>query len=416
MKRVLTLILLLPMALLAQQYTLDDLVSHGLGNSYGRQRTELSYESSLSSLSTAKWNLLPEASVNFGITNDFYHPTSPAVSDLSSTAGISVSKTISLNDDAWFSYKYAKLDAEKAQLSRETSASAYAYSVFTAYLDVLSTQRQLSSLSKNLEIQTRVWEQSQVLNQLGKNTSFDVKESEIAVMNARISIMQLENSIATKRSELFGLIRMDDAGYELAELAPSQNFTLLPYVAEQSNQVKLLRADLKRGELGLTQNFLGYFPRVSLAYNFGRRVGGENFDFDQYSTNHTLSLNLSYSLWNQFKQSQASTRSDLSLRMAELDINQQIDNSERQYTILSQELDYLQRLDELYGEKLSQAESQIRAAEERFRLGLIELLALDKIRVEYINSEISYNNNRYQILARQEAINNLLSQKIQGKW
>jgi len=36
--------------------------------------------------------------------------------------------------------------------------------------------------------------------------------------------------------------------------------------------------------------------------------------------------------------------------------------------------------------------------------------------VEFINSEIAYNNNRYQILARQEAINNLLSQKIQGKW
>jgi len=36
--------------------------------------------------------------------------------------------------------------------------------------------------------------------------------------------------------------------------------------------------------------------------------------------------------------------------------------------------------------------------------------------VEYINSDIQYNNNRYQILARQEAINNLLSRKLLGKW
>ena len=414
MKALTTLLLLLPLALLAQQYTLDELVGHGLENSYGMLRSELAYESSRSSLSSATWNLLPEAGVNFGISNDFYN-SGPAA-DLSSQAGFSISKTISLNDDAWFNYKYAKLDAAKAELTRQTSASAYAYSVFTAYLDVLSTQRQLSSLQKNLEIQTRVWEQAQVLNQLGKNTSFDVKESEIAVMNARISILQLENSISSKRAQLFSLVRMDDAGHELAELVPDNNYSLPELGPEQSNQVKLLKADLKRGELGLTQSFLNYFPRVSLAYNFSRSVSGDNFDFDTYGTNHTLGLNFSYSLWNQFRQGETNKRGDLAQRLAELEIQQQIDEIDRQYATLTQELAYLNRLDELYGEKLAQSESQIRVAEERFRLGLIELLELDKTRVEFINSEIAYNNNRYQILARQEAINNLLSQKIQGKW
>ena len=414
MKALTTLLLLLPLALLAQQYTLDELVGHGLENSYGMLRSELAYESSRSSLSSATWNLLPEAGVNFGISNDFYN-SGPAA-DLSSQAGFSISKTISLNDDAWFNYKYAKLDAAKAELTRQTSASAYAYNVFTAYLDVLSTQRQLSSLQKNLEIQTRVWEQAQVLSQLGKNTSFDVKESEIAVMNARISILQLENSIAAKRAQLFSLVRMDDAGHELAELVPDNNYSLPELGPEQSNQVKLLKADLKRGELGLTQSFLNYFPRVSLAYNFSRSVSGDNFDFDTYGTNHTLGLNFSYSLWNQFRQGETNKRGDLAQRLAELEIQQQIDEIGRQYATLTQELAYLNRLDELYGEKLAQSESQIRVAEERFRLGLIELLELDKTRVEFINSEIAYNNNRYQILARQEAINNLLSQKIQGKW
>jgi outer membrane protein TolC len=80
------------------------------------------------------------------------------------------------------------------------------------------------------------------------------------------------------------------------------------------------------------------------------------------------------------------------------------------------ELEYLQNLDRLYREKLDQSTEQIRIAEERYRLGLIELLELDKTRVEYINSDIQYNNNRYQILAKQEAINTLLSRKLLGKW
>jgi len=415
-KHFFVLLLLLPLALAAQQYSLEQLVEHGLQHSYGMQSSGLSYESSLSSLSSAKWNLLPDASLNFGITGDFYHPDNPPKPDVSSQAGFSISKTISLNDDAWFNYRYAKLDAEKAKLSLETSASSYAYSVFSAYLDVLSTQSQLASLNRNLEIQTRVWERAQALNELGKNTGFDVKESEIAVMNARISIMQLENSIASKRSQLFGLVRMEDLGFELADLEPETGFEVPEYLPEQSNKVKLLKADLKRGELGLSQNFLSYFPRVSLAYNYGRGVSGKDFDFDIYNTNHTLSLNLSYSLWNQFKQGQSSKRSNLALRLAELEVRQQLEEIDRQYVNLRRELDYLQRLDELYTEKLAQAQTQINVGEERFRLGLIEILELDKVRVEYIDSEISYNNNRYQILARQEAINNLLSRQILGKW
>jgi len=102
--------------------------------------------------------------------------------------------------------------------------------------------------------------------------------------------------------------------------------------------------------------------------------------------------------------------------MAELNIQDQLDEMERLYEILTRELEYLNRLDELYQEKLEQANSQIQIAEERYRLGLIDLLELDKTRVDFINSEISYYSNRYQILAKQEAINNLLSLKIMGKW
>lgn len=415
-KRLIPLIFLLPMALSAQQYNLDDLVNYGLEHSWSRQKSELSYQNSTSNLATAKWNLLPEASVDLTARNDFYHPQTPGTADLSSSAGFSVSKTVSLNDPSWFNYKYAVLDEQKARLALSSSASDYAYSVFSAYLEVLSAQKQLASLNKNLEIQTRVWEQSKLLNQLGKNTSYDVKQSEIAVMNSRISIIQMENTITTKRRELFGLAQMEDEGYELAELSPDPDFTVPPYSAENSNTVKLLQADIQRSELSRKQNWLDYFPRVNLAYNLSRDVSGGKFEFDQYGTSHTISLNLSYSLWNQFKQKQSAKRSDLSLRLAELDLQDKVDQIDRQYQLLDQELQYLLRLDDLYREKLDQSSQQIKVAEERYRLGLIELLELDKTRVDYIDSEIAYNANRYQILSRQEAIHNLLSLKIQGKW
>ncbi|MBW6513686.1 MAG: TolC family protein [Candidatus Syntrophosphaera sp.] len=416
MKRLTLLALFLPVALLAQQYTVDDLIGYGLQNSWSMQKSELGYLSSSSNLSSAKWNLLPDASLGLRVENDLYNQAAPAVSDLSSSAGFTISKTISLNDPSWFNYKYAKLDEKKARMVLENSASNYAYRVFSAYLDVLAAQKQLASLARNLEIQTRVWEQSKVLNQLGKNTSFDVKQSEIAVMNSRIAIIQLENTISTKRRELFGLVRMEDGGHELTDLDYDPDFSVPPFSTEQSLGLKLLEADIQRGELSRRQNWLDYFPRVNLAYNYSRNLGGQDFDFDHYNTSHTVSLNLSYSLWNHFKQNQVIKRSDFSLRLAELDLQDQIDQNARQHQIMDQELQYLLRLDELLLEKLEQSSNQIRIAEERYRLGLIELLELDKTRTDYIDADIAYNNNRYQILAKQEAINHLLSLKILGKW
>jgi len=47
---------------------------------------------------------------------------------------------------------------------------------------------------------------------------------------------------------------------------------------------------------------------------------------------------------------------------------------------------------------------------------MIQLLELDRTRTDYIEADIEYNANRYQIIQSQEAINFLLSKQILGKW
>jgi outer membrane protein TolC len=307
------------------------------------QSSGLTYESIRSNLTSAKLNLLPEVSLDLGVRNDFYHPETPTASNITSSAGFSISKSLSLNDTYWYNYKYAQLDEKKGALDLQSKISSYAYNVFTAYLNVLSSQKQLLSLNKNLEIQTRVWEQTKVLNQLGKNTSFDVKESEIAVMNSRISIMQLENTIATMRRELFGLVNMEDEGYDLADLEPDKELTIPDFSPEKSYAIKTLQNELSRTQLSLKQNKTDFLPQLKLTYSFARNAGGEDFSFESYNTEHTLSLGVSYSIWNQFKQKQTVKRSNLSVRMVELNLQDQLDAMERQYEILTRELEYLKR-------------------------------------------------------------------------
>ena len=415
MKRLMLLIMTaLPLILMAQQYSLDDLIQQGMEQSWTTQRGRLSYESSASQLSSATWELLPDADLGLRINQNLHNQTPAA--DLTSSFNFSISKVISLNDPAWNNYRQAGITKAKAALNLQTSNSAYAYQVFDAYIKVLSAQKQLKSLTENLAIQTRVWEQAKVLRQLGKNTDFDVKQSEIAVMNSRISIMQLENTIRSNRQSLFGLVQIADEGFPLADLEPDKEFQVPELNPDAVNEIKLLKEEIKSARLTRNQSRLDFLPRLSLGYGLSRNISGDNFEFDTYSTTHNIYLNLGYSLWNQFTQHQSHQRSDISYRLAELELMDKTDELGRQYQNATQELEYLTRLDELYREKLEQSSQQIKIAEERYRLGLIELLELDKTRTDYIDADTAYNANLYQILAKQQNLNFLLSRPILGKW
>ncbi len=414
MKVITVILMLLPLLLAAQSYTLEELITYGLENSFSVQKSALSYQSSKSTLNTSKWNLLPDASVSGGIKKDF----DPAVNtdDVTSSAGLSIGKTISLNDAAYFNYLYASLDTKTANMKLEQTRRAYAYEVFSAYLKVLSSQKQRSSLEENLQIQIRVWEQSKILLQLGKTTPFEVKQNEIAVLNSNISLMQLDNTIANARKELFALVQMQDEDYPLTELELNIQKEIPAFNTEKNADLNILNQELKRLNLQLKQNKLDDFPRLNLAYNFDRSVSGADFDFDRYNTNHGISLTLSYPLFNIGENAESRTRTKISRQLSQVAIEEKKDQLQRDYDSALRELQYLKRMNELYSEQLAQSREQITQAEERYRLGLIELLELDKTRTNYIETDISYNTNLYSIIAKQEEINYLLSEPVLGKW
>ncbi len=289
---------------------------------------------------------MPEAGVNAGISQDLDPVGSQ--SGTSSFAGFEIGKTISLNDASYFNYKNAKLDRQSADLKLNQAYRNYAYEVFQDYLETLSATKRRSALEENLAIQTRVWEQSKVLLQLGKTTPFEVKQNEIAVMNSRISIMQLDNTIENSRAKLFALVQMSDEGFALADLEVDLEKSIPGFSTEQMTELRLLQQELKKNELSLHQNKLDYLPKVNLSYNFSRRVSGEDFDFDEYNSSHGLNLNLSYSLWNLFTNKESALRTKINQQMLNLSYDDTVDNSRRNYDLLSKELEYLLRLDELY--------------------------------------------------------------------
>lgn len=417
MKKVILLVMLLPVVLFGQQYSFESLMEKGLSQSYTAKLNAMNLQSSASQLSSAKWNLLPEANLSLGTNYRLYDPHPELKSsDLSSSFSFQVSKAISLNDPAWFSYQNALLNQEKAQIRKDSNIRGYVYQCFSAYLDVLSSTRQLVSLEENQRLQNRILEQSRVLLRQGKATEFEVKQNEISQMNSQIGILKMQNNIDKSRKNLFNLLGIKDEGFALAELDYTAESEVPALALTDVDALRLMQKDIEEQNLSLYQYQLDLLPRISVSYNFNRGVSGFDYAFDSYSSSHGIALNFSYSLWNQFRQSETVKRAKISKILTELAKEDKESEVSRDYELYREELSYHIRLDELYEQKRDQAEEQIRNAEERYRLGMIQQLDLDKARSEFLDADIAYSTNRYQIIAKQEAINYLLSNKILGKW
>ena len=55
-------------------------------------------------------------------------------------------------------------------------------------------------------------------------------------------------------------------------------------------------------------------------------------------------------------------------------------------------------------------------AQEQYKLGLINILDLDKITLDHSDAQLSYNKQHFSIIKKREEINLLMSNKILGKW
>jgi len=209
---------------------------------------------------------------------------------------------------------------------------------------------------------------------------------------------------------------MKDEGYPLQELDIDINKDVPAFDSSEMIQLRLLEQELKKHDLNLTQNNLSYLPRLNLGYGFSRKVSGADFDFDQYNTVHNAYLSLSYPLLSFFTNRESASRQKIAKQLTELNLEDTIQQSQSDYENKSRVLEYLLRLESLYAERLEQASAQIEIAQERYRLGLIELLELDKTRTSYIDARLEYENNRYEILKTQESLNFQMSKPILGKW
>ncbi len=415
------ILFLMPVFLLSQSYDLENLISYGLENSYDIQQESVALQNTKSYLTSSWLGLLPNATVNASRTNKemgVYNDEDLQIGTerrWDNSARFSLTKSISLNEPSYYNIRTSILDKKNADLSYTDMQKSVAFTIFSKYLYVLEAQKNLSIQQENLKLQQKIYDQIQVQYQTGEKSLLELKQSEVSLIDYEIAVNEAENSLNQQRKDLFSYLNLTDAGYDLVE--PEFTIREEPVQYQDNNTLFQKRNSLQSSKLSNFQQLMDFFPTLSANYDYySNSTTQELSDFDKYEDSYTISLTASYNIFNIFDKRESYVRSRRNLRIQELDLEISETDLKEELSNLESDMQTLKRSRDLYAEKLKLAESNLEMAQEQFRLGMISILDLDRANLDNLNAQLSYNNRYYELIRKQEEINQILSLPILGKW
>lgn len=404
-------LLLISGMLMAKQYTLQNLIEAGIDNSYSIRQKEIMLKNADLNLSSAKWNLLPSADINAVRTNtdEFY----------TNRASLTVARRITLNEPTYFNYRQATLDKSIAKLDWQQTRKELVYNIYSAWLDLAQLQKEIDIRNRNLVVLRKVKEQTELQQRLGQRTNYDVTQSDINLINAELSIVELTNQMQRQKAQLLNTVKLQDDGVEfvfnensLSEFAP--NFSI---PTAETLELSKLQDDLKKSRLDKIQQKIAIFPSVYVSASYDQHsMNNDVLVFDKYDDSYTLAIGLSWSLWSPWTKGNnyAQVRNSLVLKQWQYEENQSALSLDRQN--LKREWDYLQETLTLNRKKATQASDNLLIAQERYNLGSLSMIELEQARVNALEAELAVNKLTYQIQKKAQEWNLLNSHLILNKY
>ena len=411
---IMIILCLMSINLTGQTYYLKDIINHGLENSINMIRSQNSIINTKNESTISYFDLLPYATYSASYTN-------PSRFDDYFTSSLSISKSIQLNEPTYFNIKQRNIDKKISNLQHEDLQKKVAMDILIEYIEIVRQIKNIKIMDENLKLQRRIYSQVKIQYDSGRKTIYELQQSQLDTLTTYIQLLELNDSLARQRENLFFMINMPDKGYPLEEF----NFEIREEMnidkANKNLNLQTSELVLEQNKLSINQQFLGLFPTLSASYSWGATLQDYSLNDkflvpNNYSESGTFMVNLSYPLFSYFNQGFRYRISKRNFNLAllefedsEVKLNQQIDQ-------LKTDLDRLKRTYSLYQQRLELAKINLQIAEERFVLGIISLFDLDRARVDYLQSEYQLTNQFYTLIKKQEDLNFLTSNTILGNW
>ncbi len=337
--RTLGLLLLLPATVLAQQTTLDSLrpikldeaVKLALENAPAEVAARGAIRSGDASVRAAYFALLPNLSASMGQSQQNGSRFNPqgqlvpyAAQPWTYSTGLNTSLTLFDGGKKLSDLRTQKSNVVAAQANEVTQRFSLALQVKTQYANILAARESESAALAQLQQADEQLKASSARVAAGAATVSDSLRSVVTVGTAQLALLTARNNVQVASAALTRIVGVPylvtaDPSDTLDHSVAPIDSTSLVALALQGPTVRQAEAVLAAAHTAERSAKTGYFPTITASYN---RAGS---GYDKYygigsgelAYANTISLSLSYPIWNQFTRENNITQADVAVVNAE---------------------------------------------------------------------------------------------------
>ncbi len=244
----------------------------------------------------------------------------------------------------------------------------------------------------------------------GSATRSDSLRSLVTLGTARLQLITAQADLAQSEANLGRLIgvntrvrAIDDSSYYRV-LTALDTSSIRSEAEAQSPRVQSAIASRSAASAAVSAAKAGYWPTLSLNGNYNYN-GSDRNDYNLFN-NRSVSLQLSWPLFNRFTRERTITTQETNLDVAEAQANDATRLVQSSLTAQLALLDAARLRIEITQVSIRAAEEDLRVQQERYRLGastIVDLLtsqeALDQAEVDAVNARFDYLRAKAQIEA-----------------
>lgn len=411
-KSVLTAITFFLLCLAAPLFASDTLdiykvIDIGLQNSYNVMTENYSLRMSRQNLYSSFMNFLPQTNYNVS--------RSEIGGDTEKSGNITISEAFSTSAPRYFDVKNNLSSLRQNEIQLELTNRELIYQIIQYYLNVLANEELLDVTKLDLAIAKQNLEETKILHSHGKASDLDLKMATVSVSRARIDSLRGENTLEKSKMDLCFLININyDPAYTYAgleyEFLSDKDFSF----SESKNlRIAFSAENLKQIQTNYTKTKLDFLPTLSFSLNKTLQWEAENiFDFDDTASPLRYTLSLSYPLLNPLTNIPSTQSSKYRLRQAELQFDQTKRQEHQDFQFLLTSFNQgKMSLDLTERQKLLE-EQNLNLVEEQYRLGQVSLTELENARKSFLQSQVNYIQEYYNLILLQEELNLITNMKM----
>ena len=332
------------------------------------------------------------------------------------SASGSVSSSLSSSVDLFTGFRRgaesraARANSDAAEASFVDARFQQALTTANQFFDALAARQLVSVREASVR---RAEEQLKVsVNKLaaGSATRSDSLRSRVTLGNAQLQLVQAQAQLATAEANLARLIGQtgrvraaEDSSFY--RTGGSIDSTAIRAEAEsRSPQIEAARASAVASGASLRAARAAYWPTVSLSGNYGFN-GSKSNDYSLFS-NRSVSLSLSWPLFNRFAREQNIETQENAARLADAQAAETARLISANITTQLAQLQAAETRISITQTSVAAAQEDLRVQQERYRLGastIVDVLtsqeALNQAEVDAVNARFDYLRARAQIEA-----------------